>query len=54
MESMLHAKFKNKNELNEWFNLNAHEVGQFTNICKEIEETINCLLDNPFFNKDLK
>lgn len=54
MESMLHAKFKNKNELNEWFNLNAHEVGQFTNICKEIEEIINCLLDNPFFNKDLK
>lgn len=54
METMLHARFSSKNELNEWFNLSAHDVGQFTNICKETEETIECLLDNPFFNKNLK
>ena len=54
IETMLHAKFRPKNELNEWFNLSANEVGNFTNICKEMEETINCMLDNPFFNKNLK
>lgn len=54
MENMLHTKFSGKNELNEWFNLNSSEVGQFNNICKEIEETIESLLDNPYFNKNLK
>ena len=54
MESMLHSKFKSKNELNEWFNLDAYEVSHFNDICKEVEETINCLLDNPFFSKNIK
>lgn len=54
MESMLHSKFKIKNELNEWFNLNSYEVSHFNDICKEVEETINIMLDNPFFNKNLK
>lgn len=54
LETMLHSKFKTKNELNEWFNLEASEVGNFNLICKELEETINCMLDNPFFNKNLK
>ena len=40
-------------ELNEWFDLTAHEVAQFTNICKETEDIIECMLDNPFFNKNL-
>ena len=54
LETMLHAKFKNKNELNEWFNLDSSEVGKFTNICKDLEETIISMLDNPFFNKNIK
>ena len=54
METMLHSRFANKNELNEWFNLEAKDVGQFINICKETEDIIKSLLDNPFFNKDLK
>ena len=54
MESMLHSKFKVKNELNEWFNLNSYEVSHFNDICKEVEETIDIMLDNPFFNKNLK
>lgn len=54
MESMLHTKYRPKNELNEWFNLEARDIGQFNNICKEIEDTIDSLLDNPFFSKDLK
>lgn len=54
LESMLHFKFANKNELNEWFNLDAKDVGQFKNICKETEKVIECLLDNLFFNKDIK
>ena len=54
METMLHARFASKNVLNEWFDLTAHEVAQFTNICKETEDIIECMLDNPFFNKNLK
>ena len=54
MESMLHTRFRPKNELNEWFNLEAKDVGQFNNVCKEIEEIIESMLENPFFNKDLK
>ena len=54
METMLHAQFASKNILNEWFDLTAHEVAQFTNICKETEDIIECMLDNPFFNKNLK
>lgn len=54
LETMLHSKYKSKNELNEWFNLNAYEVSHFKDTCKDIESTINCMLDNPFFSKNLK
>lgn len=54
METMLHSKYKSKNEMNEWFNLDAYEVSHFNDTCKEIENTIECLLDNPFFSKNLK
>ena len=54
METMLHSRFANKNILNEWFSLDAKDVGQFKNICQQTEELIESLMDNPFFNKDLK
>ena len=54
METMLHSKYQNKKELNEWFNLECSDVVHFKDTCKEIEKTIECLLDNPFFNKNLK
>lgn len=54
METMLHNKYQNKKELNEWFNLECYDVTHFKQTCSEIETTIKCLLDNPFFNKNLK
>lgn len=54
METMLHSKYSNKKELNEWFNLDVYEVTHFKETCKEIENIIECLSDNPFFNKNLK
>ena len=54
MESMLHAKFQNKKELNEWFNLDVQDIVHFKDICKETENIIYSLLDNPFFRKGLK
>jgi hypothetical protein len=54
LETMLHNRFRHKKELNEWFNLDASDVGQFKNICKDVERTIQIMLDNPFFVKDIK
>jgi hypothetical protein len=54
LEKMLHNKFSNKRDLNEWFALDTHDIINFSNTCNEINETIKCLLDNPFFAKDIK
>ena len=54
LEKMLHNKFANYNTINEWFDLPDSEVINFPNTCKEQENIINLLLDNPFFNKNLK
>lgn len=54
LESMLHNHFKGKHVLNEWFLLDIHDVISFQEICREFENTIKILADNPFFSKDLK
>lgn len=54
LESMLHRHFKNKQVLNEWFELEVNDVVRFKEICKTLENTIKVLSDNPFFSKDLK
>lgn len=54
LESMLHNHFKNKQILNEWFELDVNDVICFKEICKTLENTIKVLSDNPFFSKDLK
>ena len=52
-ESMLHNKFRLKKELNEWFRLEPEEVERFGETCKEVDDFIHEMLDNPFFAKNL-
>lgn len=54
LETMLHKRFINKCILNEWFELSNNEVINFINICKEMDNVIHIMLENPFFNKNLK
>lgn len=55
LEAMLHAKYRCKNTLNEWFALSHDEVISFKKTCDELCDTINTLSDNPFFvRKGLK
>ena len=54
LEKMLHKRFINKCILNEWFELSTDEVINFINICKEMDNVIHIMLENPFFNKNLK
>lgn len=54
LEKMLHNKFNNKKELNEWFNLESEDIFNFKKICEQQEELINLLITNPFFSKNIK
>jgi hypothetical protein len=49
VEKLLHARFKRTLAENEWFNLTNEQVLKFLDICKEVDETVNLLKDNPFF-----
>lgn len=51
LEKMLHAKFMSKRVMNEWFNLTIDDIKQFKETCIKLNETINCLKENPFFIK---
>lgn len=53
IEKMLHNKFFSKREEGEWFRLETEDVLSFEKICNNLEETIEALKDNPFFNKNL-
>lgn len=53
VESMLHNRFKNKNILNEWFELDSKDISSFNDTCNGIEEIISIMKDNVFFTKDL-
>lgn len=54
LEKMLHFKFSNKHELNEWFNLDAYDVSHFIEICEETNNLLKTMLQNPFFAKNIK
>jgi hypothetical protein len=54
MESILHNRFQHKRVLNEWYELDVDEVDKFPDICKEIDDIIILMKDNPFFGKNLK
>ena len=53
VETMLHNHFKNKNVLNEWFELTCEDVVNFKKTCDTMEQRIEILKDNPFFMKHL-
>ena len=56
IERNLHLKYsKFKTEAqNEWFYLSIEQIKLFITYCKEIEQTINALKDNPFMKKLLR
>ena len=54
MESILLNRFQHKRVLNEWYELDVDEVDKFPDICKEIDDIIILMKDNPFFGKNLK
>lgn len=54
LEKMLHFKFSNKRELNEWFNLDAYDVSHFIEICEETNKLLKTMLQNPFFAKNIR
>lgn len=54
LEKMLHLHFRNKKIMNEWYNLSKEEARNFRNTCNMLNERIKSLLDNPFFNKNIK
>jgi hypothetical protein len=51
MEKMLHTKYIGDRVLNEWFSLDFDKMNEFKKTCEEIQENINALQDNYFFQK---
>lgn len=54
LETMIHNKFKQYHISGEWYDLPLKYVDEFELICTENDNIIMAMLDNPFFNKDLK
>jgi hypothetical protein len=52
LESMLHTHYKQECELNEWFGLS--NPNEFLDKCKEFDNIIDSLKENPYFNKNLR
>ena len=53
IETFLHNKSNNKGEHGEWFRLDINYIISFKETCKEFEQIIDVLKDNPFFAKNL-
>ena len=45
---MMHGKHAPSNIKNEWFDLNVSQVFNFKEECKQCEEILKALHDNPF------
>lgn len=54
IERHLHHRFCGNKILNEWFNLSDEDAGKFKQYCKEIEDIIEVMKDNPFFPKNIR
>ena len=54
LESMLHRKFEQYRENNEWFRLPDDIVEGFHFYINQLHDIIISLKDNPYFNKNLK
>ena len=48
IEKMMHGRHASSNVKNEWFDLSVSEVINFKNECKQCEEILQALQDNPF------
>ena len=48
IEKMMHARHASSKIKNEWFDLSTNEVYNFKNECKQCEEILKALQDNPF------
>jgi hypothetical protein len=48
IEKMMHARHASSNVKNEWFDLNVSQVINFKNECKQCEEILKALEENPF------
>ena len=49
LEAMLHNRYKYNNSFNEWYYIEDDAKNEFIKTCKEMQEIINSLKDNPFF-----
>lgn len=54
IERSMHIKFRNKNMLNEWYELNIQDITNFKEYCQLFENNAKSLKNNPFANKILK
>ena len=48
IEKMMHGKRTSSNIKNEWFDLTVSQVINFKNECKQCEEILKALQENPF------
>lgn len=54
VENMMHKQMVNQQVLNEWYELSEDDLRGFQKRCEKIEENLNALKDNEFFNKKFK
>ena len=54
LEKMLHTNYSLYRENNEWFVLDSEQVSLFLDTCDKLQNTLNVLLQNPFFSKNIK
>jgi hypothetical protein len=54
MEKMLHVKYTQYRVHGEWFELPEYDIIHFEDSCKDIDDKIEALKDNPFFAKGLR
>lgn len=54
IEKQLHRKYQHKKIMNEWFELNDSDVFSFEEVCKNIEDIVKIMGNNPFFPKNAK
>lgn len=48
IEQMMHARYKNKNVRNEWFDMNVEDVINFKDTCAFCDSILKSMENNPF------
>lgn len=54
LEKMLHTKYTSKQILNEWYDLDFEDVRDFKQTCEKLQENIDALEGNYFFQNRKK